>query len=146
MLFGSERSHTPTHNYLTPPHSYSPNVFERHLIFVKTSSNFCSGRRRHLTQDIFPRLFARRFEKRLSHIPIRYQRKQQKIIIDNEASTTGFTKIQPTLDSNSHKPLFQESPQPFPFTLHANVPLEKKRYISLLLKEWAGSYVYHAWK
>jgi hypothetical protein len=73
--------------------------------------------------------------KNACQIPIKYHRKQQKIIIDNEASTTGFTKIQPTLDSNSHKPLFQESPQPFAFTLHANVPLEKKSYISLLLKE-----------
>ncbi len=64
LLYKSERDLTPTHNYLTPPHSYSPNVFERHLIFVKASSNFCSGR--HLTGDIFPGLLARHFEKRLS--------------------------------------------------------------------------------
>jgi hypothetical protein len=62
--------------------------------------------------------------KNACQVLIRYHRKQQKIIIDNEASTTGFAKTQPTLVSNSHKPL-----------LHVSVPLEKKRSISLLLKE-----------
>jgi hypothetical protein len=38
--------------------------------------------------------------KNACQIPTRYHRKQQKILLDNEVSTTGFTKIQPILESN----------------------------------------------
>jgi hypothetical protein len=131
LLYKSERDLTPTHNYLTPPHSYSMYLNDTLYLLRLAPISAVEGT---LPEILFLRCL-QGILKNACQVHIRYHRKQQKIIIDNEASTTGFTKTQPTLDSNSHKPLFQEIPQPFAFTLHVSVPLEKKRSISLLLKE-----------
>jgi hypothetical protein len=55
--------------------------------------------------------------KNACQIPIRYHRKQQKIIIDNEASTTGFTKSSPHWTPTHTSPYFRKahSLSPLPY-------------------------------
>lgn len=70
--------------------------------------------------------------KNACQIPIKYHRKQQKIMRPRPHrlyQNPAYTGLQLT------QALISGQPTAFAFTLHINVPLEEKRYISLLLKE-----------